>query len=266
VSSGAAMTRFARPRVSSAGGASIASHARGGEKIEQAKCHGIPDFHKNQTERFSRIWVTGDERGDRLNQRWIVDTTVLYTGIDKVTLAVNFDFAGEEHDPALVALGTPKDTNSSWSGIADYAGYDWTKALRTVLRLEYFADPQDVLSSETIAPGHNLDLWEVTATVEYKVWRGFVGPRSPCITRSSKPLSSSSTRSDSGRREGIRRTLIVAPAHSHQRRASKDIVGIQVRRAVCPRSRVDRARPAGRLHDNAFEFSISAVAADFFAT
>ncbi len=45
-------------------------------------------------------------RGDRLNQRWIVDTTVLYTGIDKVTLAVNFDFAGEEHDQALVALGT----------------------------------------------------------------------------------------------------------------------------------------------------------------
>jgi len=39
-----------------------------------------------------------------------------------------------------------------------------------------------------------------------------------------------------------------------------------VRRAVCPRSRLDRARPAGRLHDNAFEFSTSPVAADFFAT
>jgi len=114
-------------------------------------------------------------RGDRLNQRWIVDTTILYTGIDKTTLAVNFDFAGEENDPALVGLGTRKDNNSSWSGIAAYAGYDWTKALRTVLRLEYFADPQGVRSSETIAPGHNLDLWEVTATVEYKIWQGLVG-------------------------------------------------------------------------------------------
>jgi len=56
----------------------------------------------------------------RVNQRWIVDTTVLYTGIDKVTLAINFDFAGEENDPVLVALGTRKHNNSSWSGIAGY--------------------------------------------------------------------------------------------------------------------------------------------------
>ena len=35
----------------------------------------------------------------QVNQRWIVDTTVLYTGIDKLTLAVNFDFAGEQNDP-----------------------------------------------------------------------------------------------------------------------------------------------------------------------
>jgi hypothetical protein len=113
-------------------------------------------------------------RGDRVNNRFVVDTTILYTGIDRVTLAVNFDFAGEENDPALVALGTRADNDSRWSGIAAYAGYDWTKALRTVLRLEYFADPQGVRSSETIVPGHNVDLWELTATVEYKIWRGLV--------------------------------------------------------------------------------------------
>jgi hypothetical protein len=110
-----------------------------------------------------------------INDRWIVDTTILYTGIEHLTLAVNFDFAGEERDPALVALGTRKDTNSRWGGVAGYAGWDWTKALRTVLRLEYFSDPQSVRASETVAPGHNLDLWEVTATVEYKIWRGLVG-------------------------------------------------------------------------------------------
>jgi len=109
-----------------------------------------------------------------VNQRWIVDTTVLYTGIDKLTLAVNFDFAGEENDPVLVALGTRKHNNSSWSGIAGYAAYDWTKALRTAIRLEYFADPQGVRNGIT-APGHNVNYYEITPTVEYKIWRGLIG-------------------------------------------------------------------------------------------
>jgi putative OmpL-like beta-barrel porin-2 len=109
------------------------------------------------------------------HQRWIVDTVIVYTGIDKVTLAMNADYAGEDHDPALVALATRRDTVSSWSGIAGYAAYDWTTALRTTLRLEYFADPQGVRSGETISPGHNVDLWEMTATAQYKVWRGLVG-------------------------------------------------------------------------------------------
>ncbi len=112
--------------------------------------------------------------GDDVNKRWIVDTTIVYTGIDKLTLAVNFDFAGEENDPALVGLGTRKDTDSRWGGIAGYAAYDWTKALRTALRLEYFSDPHGVRSSETITPGQNVDLWEATATVEYKIWKGLV--------------------------------------------------------------------------------------------
>jgi hypothetical protein len=110
----------------------------------------------------------------RVNQRWVVDTTVLYTGIDKVTLAVNFDFAGEENDPVLVALGTRKHNNSSWSGIAGYVAYDWTKSLRTALRVEYFADPQGVRNGIT-APGHNVDYYEITPTLEYKIWRGLVG-------------------------------------------------------------------------------------------
>lgn len=110
----------------------------------------------------------------RVNQRWIVDTTVLYTGIDQLTLAVNFDFAGEQNDPVLVALGTRKHNVSSWSGVAGYVAYAWTKTLRTALRLEYFADPQGVRNGMT-APGHNVDYYEITPTVEYKIWRGLVG-------------------------------------------------------------------------------------------
>src|SRR5262249_13925411 len=113
-------------------------------------------------------------RGNDINNRWIVDTTVLYTGIDRVTLAVNFDFAGEENDPALVAAGR-QNANSSWGGNARYMGYDWTKACRTVLRLEYFYDPTGVRRSETVPAGKDAYFWEVTATAEYKIWRGLVG-------------------------------------------------------------------------------------------
>ena len=123
-------------------------------------------------------WFVGPEQNRNqmhggVNNRVIVDTTILYTGIDRWTFAVNFDVAGEEKDPLLV--GTRRDADSRWGGVAGYVAYDWTKALRTALRLEYFSDPQGVRSSETIVPGANVDLWEVTATLEYKIWKGLVG-------------------------------------------------------------------------------------------
>jgi len=109
----------------------------------------------------------------RVNQRWIVDTTILYTGIEKWIFAINFDFAGEENDPVLVALGTRKNNNSNWSGIAGYAAYDWTKWLRTGLRLEYFADPQAVRNGIT-PPGHNVNYYEFTPTAQFRIWRGLI--------------------------------------------------------------------------------------------
>jgi len=137
-------------------------------------------FAFTPTDKLSAIvsWLAGPEQNrnqmhNGVNDRWIVDTTILYTGIERWTFAVNFDFAGEKNDPLLV--GTRQDADSRWGGIAGYAAYDWTKALRTALRLEYFSDPQGVRSSETSVPGANVDLWEVTATIEYKIWRGLVG-------------------------------------------------------------------------------------------
>jgi hypothetical protein len=53
--------------------------------------------------------------------------------------------------------------------------YQWTRELRTALRAEYFADPQGVRSSETVPAGHNVELAELTATIEYRIWRGLVG-------------------------------------------------------------------------------------------
>src|SRR5207245_3029615 len=68
-------------------------------------------------------------RGHDINNRWVVDTTIVYTGIDRVTLAVNFDFAGEEYEPALVAVGRC-DASSSWGGIAGQDGHGVRKAPR----------------------------------------------------------------------------------------------------------------------------------------
>ena len=118
---------------------------------------------------------TRAQMNDAVNNRWIVDTVIVYTGIDKVTLALNVDFAGEENDPALVGIAGRKSRASSWSGVAGYVAYDWTSKLRTALRAEYFADPQGVRSSETIAPGNNVELWEITATLQYNIWRGLFG-------------------------------------------------------------------------------------------
>ena len=108
------------------------------------------------------------------NQRWIVDTTVLYTGIERLSLALNFDFAGEQRVPQLTSIPGRVHTDASWSGVAGYVAYDWLKSLRTALRLEYFADPQGVRNGLTV-PGHNVDYYGITGTVEYKIWRGLVG-------------------------------------------------------------------------------------------
>lgn len=70
-----------------------------------------------------------------------MDTTILYTGIDKLTLAANFDFAGEENDPELVALGTRKSNESRWGGIAAYAATIEYRIWRGLVgRLEYRHD------------------------------------------------------------------------------------------------------------------------------
>jgi Putative beta-barrel porin-2, OmpL-like. bbp2 len=125
-------------------------------------------------------WLVGPEQ-DRSQMRgtgtdanrWVVDTTILYTGLERWTFALNFDFAGEQNDPLLVA--TRRDADSRWGGVAGYAAYDWTRTLRTALRVEYFSDPQGVRSTETVTPGANVELWEVTATLQYNVWKGLVG-------------------------------------------------------------------------------------------
>jgi putative OmpL-like beta-barrel porin-2 len=62
----------------------------------------------------------------------------------------------------------------TWSGIAGYAAYDWTDKFRAAPRIEFFDDPQSVRTAAR-APGNRTSLWETTATVQYKIWKGLVG-------------------------------------------------------------------------------------------
>ena len=50
-------------------------------------------------------------------------------------------------------LRHPGRTPSQWWGIAGYGAYDWTEALRTALRGEYFADPRRVRTAARPVPG-----------------------------------------------------------------------------------------------------------------
>ena len=121
-------------------------------------------------------WLAGKEQNRDVgaHTRWITDWVVTYTGVDKVTLVLNLDVAGGHKEPTLVAARTRRDTDVNWGGWALYGAYDWTPKLRTALRAEYFADPEGVRNGVLI-PGTHLALWEGTATVEYKMWKGLVG-------------------------------------------------------------------------------------------
>jgi Putative beta-barrel porin-2, OmpL-like. bbp2 len=134
-------------------------------------------FTPTKTLTASVNWLVGPEQNRNLdngrhNTRYVVDNTIIYTGIDKLTLAVNFDIAGEEREPTLVAAGVT-DTHASWGGIAGYASYQWTEPFRTALRFGYFKDADGVRNGVRPA-GQSLNLFELTATAEYKIWRGLM--------------------------------------------------------------------------------------------
>ena len=118
-------------------------------------------------------WIVGPEQNsNNTRQRWVTDLTATYAGFKNLTLGANVDVAGEERVPALVA--TRQDGDASWWGWALYAAYDWTDKLRSALRFEFFDDPQSVRTAIRNT-GNRTSLYEVTATVQYKIWKGLVG-------------------------------------------------------------------------------------------
>jgi opacity protein-like surface antigen len=115
-------------------------------------------------------FITGPEQFDKKsNPRTVLDLVANYTGIPKLTLGVNVDYGWEIDEPSLAGTRN-SSTNAHWWG---YAAYDWTERLRTSLRGEYFRDA-DGARTLAVGAGSPVSLWEITATVQYKIWKGLV--------------------------------------------------------------------------------------------
>jgi hypothetical protein len=120
-------------------------------------------------------FITGPEQFDETgNPRTVLDLVVNYTGIKNLTLGLNLDWGFEDDEAALRGSGTRSDNDATWWGYAAYAAYDWTEKLRTAVRFGYFKDA-DGVRTLAVAPGSKVSLYDVTATVQYKIWRGLVG-------------------------------------------------------------------------------------------
>lgn len=122
---------------------------------------------------FGFNWITGPEQNaNNDNIRTVLDWTATYNGIKDTVLGLNFDYGWEKKEASLVGAGL-SNTTAKWWGIAGYAAYDWTEQLRTSFRAEYFED-SDSARTAAQAPGLKTSVWETTATVRYKIWKGLL--------------------------------------------------------------------------------------------
>lgn len=122
---------------------------------------------------FGFNWITGPEQpGNDHNPRTVLDGTVTYNGFKNTVLGLNVDYGWEKREPTLVAAELSR-TTAKWWGIAGYLAYDWTEKLRTSFRAEYFED-RDGVRTAAQAPGLKTTVWETTATVRYKIWKGLL--------------------------------------------------------------------------------------------
>ncbi|HEV8674268.1 MAG TPA: porin [Methylomirabilota bacterium] len=129
-------------------------------------------------------FIVGPEKvGANTNLRWVIDLVANYTAIPKTTLGFNLDY-GQERD------GAPDGGDASWWGLAGYAAYDWTDKLRTAVRLEYFEDADGVRTGS----GSRVGVWEATATLQYKIWKGLVGRLEYRHDQADEPVFQAATR------------------------------------------------------------------------
>ena len=125
-------------------------------------------------------WIAGKEYSydalghlrNGLGPRWVLDYVATYTGVKGLTLGFNADYGHETNEGFLrTTVATRQSNDATWWGYAGYVAYDWTEKLRTAVRGEFFTDPQGARTGA----GQKVDLWETTATAQYRIWRGLLG-------------------------------------------------------------------------------------------
>lgn len=105
---------------------------------------------------------TDSVSGSSNDKYYIFDIIASYT-LDKLTLALNLDFASAEG-----ALGPNR---APLSGVAIYGKYAWSDAMASAVRVEYMSDTEGVFYGPA-APGDSgtgSRLFEITLTQEVKV-------------------------------------------------------------------------------------------------
>ena len=110
-----------------------------------------------------------EQNGDSHDQRHLFDLVATYQPIEKLTLKLNLDFAGEEDAVDEVGGG-----NASWNGVAVYAKYDVTPKWSLATRWEVFNDQDGVRTAAntgglTGSGIEDLRLFEWTLTSECKI-------------------------------------------------------------------------------------------------
>jgi hypothetical protein len=117
-------------------------------------------------------FITGPEQFSKDHNRTVLDFVANYTGIKGLTLGFNVDWGVEENEASLRGgAGPGTNTDAEWWGVAAYAAYDWTEKFRTALRGEFFQDTNGVRTL-AVGPNSKVELWEVTATAQYNIWKG----------------------------------------------------------------------------------------------
>jgi hypothetical protein len=118
------------------------------------------------------VTLVGPEQNDNdSHQRWILDAVAVYTGLAGLTLAGEITGGRESREPSVVASGTRRDPDASWWGWGLWGAYDFTERLRLALRQEYFKDAQGARTGF----GAKVSLRSTTVTLQYRLWRGWVG-------------------------------------------------------------------------------------------
>ncbi|MBU4343118.1 MAG: porin [Candidatus Omnitrophica bacterium] len=90
------------------------------------------------------------------SKRWVVDIVGTLTPLERLTFMLNYDY-GEEEDVS--------GSTARWSGLAAYVHYDASDWVGFTVRSEFFND------NEGSRTGTVQDLWEVTLTSEFKIYK-----------------------------------------------------------------------------------------------